>query len=378
LVFLKSCKKSEADMKRRKFIRNAAFAATLLGTSPLLSCNGTRGGLNILVLGGTDFLGPAIVHAGIRDGHRITLFNRGITNPALFAELPQIRGDRETGSAAYAPLKEQHWDVVIDVWPQRSVLVDQATAALQHHTGHYVFISSVAVYKDFAETGRNEDYDLVPLPNDRSSWEYPEEKAAAEALVADRFPEHHTILRPGPIKGWRDPALDLLYWLIKIDRNESILAPGTGRDALQFIDVKDVGSFAITAVEKQLVGAYNCVGPTKGTLDWRTFLESAKEHLASGSEIVWSSQDQLREQQVYPWSGLPLWAPTSDDYFMEISNAKALAAGFTYSPIEKTIGDCLAWHNKQGDPNLLFGKGAEPVGLERTRELEVIANLQRS
>lgn len=364
-------------MKRRNFTKSLAASATLIGVAPLLSCKETKNTLNILVLGGTDFLGPAIVKAAIQKGHQLTLFNRGITNPSLFPELPLIKGDREKGASSYAPLVKTQWDVVIDVWPQQAKLVDEATAALKQHARHYIFISSVAVYSDFNESGRTEDYPLVALPKDKSSWEYPEEKAAAEAIVAKRFPDSHTILRPGPIKGWRDPAYDLLYWLIKLQRNESILCPGNGQDALQFIDVNDVGNFAITASETKAFGAYNCVGPSPELLRWKNFLETAKSHLSSKSALVWSSQEVLREQKVYPWSDLPLWAPTSDDYFMEISNTKALAAGFSYTPITKTIDDCLSWYKKEGDLNILFGKGEEPVGIERTRELEVLEALKK-
>lgn len=363
-------------MKRRDFTKQLAASATLLGVVPLISCTSDKTGLNILVLGGTDFLGPAIVKAALAKKHNVTLFNRGITNPDLFPELPIIIGDREKGPDSYTPLQKT-WDVVIDVWPQQSVLVDQATAALKQYTKHYIFISSVAVYSDFNETGRSEDYPLVALPKDKSSWEYPEEKAAAEAIVANRFPKNHSILRPGPIKGWRDPAYDLLYWLIKLDRGENIICPGDGKDGLQFIDVNDVGSFAVLAAEKKLIGAFNCTGPTVEKLNWRSFLESAKAHLKSSSELVWSTQAKLQELNVYPWSDLPLWAPTTDDYFMEISNTKALNAGFTYTPIKTTIDDCLAWRKKEGNPDVLFGIGDEPVGMERARELEVLESLKK-
>ena len=81
---------------------------------------------------------------------------------------------------------------------------------------------------------------------------------------------------------------------------------------------------------------------------------------------------------MYPWSDLPLWAPTTDDYFMEISNAKALAAGFNYTPFTKTDDNCLDWHKKYGDPDIVFGQGDETVGLNRERELEVIRTLNES
>ena len=365
-------------MKRRTFIKNLSASSFLLSTGPLFPHFKPLKKLKVLVLGGTNFLGPAIVKAALAQGHEITLFNRGITNPGLFANMPLIKGDREKGMKAYDPLKSKTWDVIIDVWPQHSKLVDEATAALQKNTEHYVFISSIAVYKDFNDKNRAEDYDRVNLPDDKTKWEYPEEKTASENLVAERFPDNHTILRPGAIKGWRDPAYDLLYWLIKLERGDSILAPGDGSDPVQFIDVNDVGKFAITACENKAFGAYNCVGPKKETLSWKTFLETAKQHLNSSSKLYWSSQDFLRSHEVYAWNDLPLWAPISDDYFMQVGSSKSQSAGFTYTPLEKTIDSCLKWHQEHGDTDIIFGKGEEPIGLERAKELKVIGVMQQA
>ena len=362
-------------MKRRDFISSLGAAGLLLNLKPVYGYPGTAAPLNILVLGGTDFLGPAVVGAGMAAGHRITLFNRGITNPQLFSELPLIRGDREKGRGAYAPLLSNHWDVVIDVWPQQSELVDQATSVLRSHTDHYLFVSSVSVYRDFTIPGVSESHPLTPLPDDQSKWEYPEEKVAAEKLVAERFPDAHTILRPGPIKGWRDPAKDLLYWLLKLRRGERVLAPGDGNDPLQFIDVKDVGRFAIHAAETRLHGAYNCVGPMGSDLTWREFLTRASRHLASDSQLVWSSREQLEALGARPWVHFPLWAPLSDDAFMQISAAKALAAGFNHTPLEQTLSDCLAWHSQQGFSEAELGPEGNGMGLERERELELLEQL---
>ena len=362
-------------MQRRDFITSLGAAGLLLKLQSVYGFPRTTVPLDILVLGGTDFLGPAVVRAGLAAGHRITLFNRGITNPQLFPELPLIRGDREKGPEAYSPLQEQHWDVVIDVWPQQSKLVDEATNALQAHSDHYLFVSSVAVYRDFSIPGVGESHPLTPLPEDRSKWEYPEEKVASESLVAERFPNAHTILRPGPIKGWRDPAKDLLYWILKLQRGERVLAPGDGSDPLQFIDVKDVGRFAIHAAENRLHGAFNCVGPLERDLSWREFLSRAVAHLDSYSELVWSSREELEALGARPWVHFPLWAPLSDDAFMQISPAKWLAAGFSHTPLEQTIADCLAWHEEQGFSMAELGPEGNGMGLERERELELLEQL---
>ncbi len=366
-------------MKRRIFLEKAALSATLVGLAPAISCGNSKERLNILVLGGTNFVGPAIVKNCIANEHSVTLFNRGITNPELFADqLPIIKGDRDDGSSCYEPLKNGNWDIVIDVWPQHARLVDEATIALKSATKHYMFISSVAVYNDFDEPGRGENDPVLTLPKDRSTWGYPEEKTAAENFVIERFPENHTILRPGPIKGWRDPANDLMYWLLKLQRNQDILAPGSGTDPLQFIDVNDVGRFAARIAENKLYGIYNCVGPTKETLEWKNFLEIAKSHLGSTSSLIWSSREFLEAHQVYPWASLPMWAPISDDYFMQLSNSKALAAGFSYSPLEKTIDDCLAWCKTQGNANMVFGVGDEPIGISNEKEKEVISLIRKN
>ena len=68
--------------------------------------------VRLLVLGGTAFLGRAIVEAALARGHEVTLFNRGRTNPELFPEVEKLRGDRnEDVSRA----RGREWDAVIDV-----------------------------------------------------------------------------------------------------------------------------------------------------------------------------------------------------------------------------------------------------------------------
>lgn len=360
-------------MNRRNFIKITGASSVLLGILPTTAYSATNEELDILVLGGTDFLGPAIVEAAMQKGHNITLFNRGITNPQLFPDLERFRGNREEGPDAYDPLKNRDWDVVIDVWPEKSQLVDEATQALKKNAKHYVFISSIAVYNNFQEVGLHEKSDVVVPGENKSTWGYPQEKIVAEAFVKNRFPENHTILRPGPIKGHRDPALDLLYWLVKLKRNRDILAPGSGDDPLQFIDVKDVGRFAITAVENKLSGTFNTTGPYPNYWSWRDFLHSAKKHLDSTSKLYWGDEDLLKEHQVRSFDDLPLWAPLSEDKgFMQISMYKAVSAGFQFTPLEETIDDCLEWFAQQHPIGLDFRTVDEPVGLPQSKEAMLI------
>ncbi len=67
--------------------------------------------MDLLILGGTGFLGRHLVEAALGDGHRVTLFNRGLSGPDLFPEVETVRGDREVDLSA---LRGRRWDAAID------------------------------------------------------------------------------------------------------------------------------------------------------------------------------------------------------------------------------------------------------------------------
>ena len=107
--------------------------------------------MRLLVLGGTRFLGRAIVEAALARGHEVTLFNRGQTNPELYPHVEQLRGDRDGTSTA---LEGRKWDAVVDVatFLPRAVLL--STDALRGRVQRYVFVSSISAYADLSTPRR--------------------------------------------------------------------------------------------------------------------------------------------------------------------------------------------------------------------------------
>jgi 2'-hydroxyisoflavone reductase len=67
--------------------------------------------VKLLVLGGTKFLGRAVVESALERGDEVTIFNRGLTDPELFPEVEKLRGDRDGDLSA---LDGREWDAVID------------------------------------------------------------------------------------------------------------------------------------------------------------------------------------------------------------------------------------------------------------------------
>jgi len=110
--------------------------------------------MRMLVLGGTSFVGRAIVADAVREGCDVTLFGRGKTGADLFARVSRLIGDRDTGD--YAALRDGSWDAVVDVSGYKPRHVAQAMDALGDRVGRYLFISSHAVY---VRTGVGPDSD---------------------------------------------------------------------------------------------------------------------------------------------------------------------------------------------------------------------------
>ena len=100
--------------------------------------------MRLLVLGGTKFLGRAIVEDALARGHEVTTFTRGETNPELFPEAERLRGDRDGDLSA---LEGRMWDAVIDTSGYVPRIVRASAEALRN-SGFYVFISSISVYAE--------------------------------------------------------------------------------------------------------------------------------------------------------------------------------------------------------------------------------------
>ena len=111
--------------------------------------------MNILILGGTGFLGPAIVETLLTKGHTPILFNRGKTNADLFPTLEKLHGDRNADVSALAGRK---FDAVVDTSGYSHGQVRRTGEVLKGNIGQYVFISSVSVYDGFAKVGIDESH----------------------------------------------------------------------------------------------------------------------------------------------------------------------------------------------------------------------------
>ena len=93
--------------------------------------------------GGTGFLGRHLVEAALGDGHRVTLFNRGLSAPELFPEVEKIEGDREADLSALSGRAGTRRSTPAATCPASS---GRPRGCLADAVDHYTFVSSISVY----------------------------------------------------------------------------------------------------------------------------------------------------------------------------------------------------------------------------------------
>jgi 2'-hydroxyisoflavone reductase len=298
--------------------------------------------MRTLILGGTVFLGRAITDAALAAGFDVTHFNRGRSG-AEDARVTTVHGDR-TRDEDLARLRDR-WDVVFDTSGYLPQAVARSVAAFRD-AGRYVFVSSISAYAgpDFSEAGA-----LLPVPDPLPDAMTPETygglKAGCEAVVAKAFGERATLVRPGLIVGPNDPTDRFTYWPVRVARGGRIAAPGRPGRAVQFIDVRDLGTRIVKLAAGGASGTFNATGPG-GRLTMTAFLDACREATGSDARFEWIADEALASHGVAPWKEMPLFVPEAEPHaeaFMAIPIDRALATGLAFRPLGETILDTLAW-----------------------------------
>ncbi len=317
--------------------------------------------MRLLVLGGTRFVGRHLVEAALAAGHQVTIFNRGRSNPTLFPQAERLIGDRHGG---LDPLEGRRWDVVLDVNGYLPRLVRASAELLARAAERCVFVSTLAVYAD-ASPGRHEGSPLATLQDpaieEVTSQTYGALKVLCEQAVEASFPGRTLILRPGYIVGPFDYTDRFTYWVRRVGQGGEMLAPGEPDTPLQFIDARDLASFALRMIESMAVGAYNITGPQQ-PLTWGRFLQACKEVLQADTTFTWVDEAFLESHGVTE-EELPMWPRAQYRGVMQTDIRKALAAGLSYRPLQDTIRDIWDWDRCQGVPK---------AGLSREGEVELL------
>ncbi|MCO4745170.1 MAG: epimerase, partial [Proteobacteria bacterium] len=276
-------------------------------------------------------------------------------------------GDRDPNeSDLLVRIAGQNYDAVIDMCGMVPRLVRVALDAVGDRP-HYTLVSTCSVYSDTRKPGVDESAPVHPVLARRTEEidgdTYGPLKVACENEVRAVHGERAQIVRPGLIVGPRDPTDRFTYWPVRLTAGGCALVPGPAGALVQGIDGRDLAAFVLAGAEQRRGGTFNAVGEP---ISMGSLIELCQ---GPSSEVEWVEAAWLEDQEVEPWSDLPVWVGTDPDNagFGQISNRKAVEAGLNLRPVAETVADTVAWFAAERG-----GRDALEAGIDIEREAELL------
>ncbi|MDQ0095574.1 NAD-dependent epimerase/dehydratase family protein [Paeniglutamicibacter psychrophenolicus] len=338
----------------------------------------------ILLLGGTGWLGQTLSRQVLDRGHAVTALARG-TKP--FAPgVSTVIADRQAPDA-YGQVAGRDWDLVIEL-TDRPRFAREAVQRLGGVAGNWVFVSSCSAYALQSEPGADETAAILePLPEseDGVSADFGRAKAACELVTIQSRQGKALVVRPGLIGGPGDPSGRSSYWPLRFaDPREPVLVPWApeGQAHVQVIDVRDLAAFIMEAGIAGEHGPVNAVGRVHELGEALHLAQWAAQRVdlsraapVREATCVRYGVEHMGLDGVNPWAGpksLPLVLPEGSGYagFARRSDARATAAGLHRRSLGETFEDIVRHAG-------VSGTGMLPSGLSAAEETAVLEAVRK-
>jgi len=340
--------------------------------------------MKCLVVGGTGFLGGAIVEALIADGHEVAILSRGQTSRNIPVSVSVLTADRYGDLSV---LNGKVFDWIFDTCAFDPDTVERLIDIVGHACSRYVFISSLSVYGTFETPDLDESATAAPATDadlalaaglsnearalgDSYGQSYGPLKRSCEIRAKEILGERATALRVGLLVGEGDTTDRLPWWVRRIDERSSVIVPGPDDRLVQIIDVADIAQFALTCTKTGLAGIWNVTGPPLLLSDLVTSIIEISD---STTKPVWVTTEDIMAAGIMPWVDIPLMVPELPflKHFFEVNTDKAVQNGLVCRPISDTLSDTLSW-DRSRRPNTLS------AGMTDQQETSLLDQLQRT
>ncbi len=299
--------------------------------------------MNTLVIGGTRFLGLYVVDQLLREGHHVTVLNRGLTPGDLPPEVERLRADRRDRSQMQAALAGRRFDAVLDMVCEEVVDAEILTEVLPG-MGHYVLCSGTRIYALSDIFPDNEDSPLDPSP--------PPGSVGANRLICMKIFDEAgrrngypvTVIRPYRIYG---PHNYYLTWepsyFARVEQGRPIIVPRDGLNVTQWVHVADLArAFTVCLGNSRSHGeTYIVAGDEIATFNG--YFRLIGEIVGKKPQILYLDPRRVAEleQPVYPYA----WD------FSRIFSCDKIAEHLGWRPeinLRAGLEDCYRWYKEAG------------------------------
>ncbi|MGD8928653.1 MAG: NAD-dependent epimerase/dehydratase family protein [Lysobacterales bacterium] len=328
--------------------------------------------LDILVLGGTGFLGPHQINYAVARGHRVAMFNRG-SNAGMFGDaVEEIIGNRDgridPGLSALAG--DRRWDVVIDNSGYVPRHVRDSAELLKDRCRRYIYVSTLSVYdfgigaSEFPESAKLADLE-DPTVEKVTGATYGPLKAACDRAVREILGDRCTVVRPTYVVGPGDSTDRFTYWVERIFRGGEVLAPPGPKREIQWVDARDLCPWLVTLAENDTPGIFNAAGPAS-RVDRDGLMWGLRAQTAEPVEFFWPTDELINELDI----NLPLMA--GEDESLHFANVASMAAGLRYRSLADSAAGTHEWwmaqpEDRRANPRRWPSPEQEKAAIDRIR-----------
>ena len=256
--------------------------------------------VNVLVLGGSVFVGKHLVDQLVEAGHEVAVLNRGVTPTELPKGVTQLVADRTDLGQLRAAMAGRDWDAVFDVsgfvMAAGGSDIDGLLDLLDGHVGSYVYTSSIMAY-DQSRVGVFPWTEDLPTNADGPTG-YGGFKAMSEAAMLSRHAENGfpaSVVRPAAIYGPDNNIFDMeTPMFLRLLQGRPILVPHGGLVVGSYGHVDDLCA-AMINISRHPAAAGEVFNITGESLDVNRYVAVLADVVGAEPNIVAVPDERLAE-----------------------------------------------------------------------------------
>ena len=308
--------------------------------------------MDVLIIGGTRYMGRIVVQRLLERGDKVTVFSRGTTRPEWWEQVEHIQGDREDRSDFAAKLKGKSFDAVIDTQAYRKEDVESAVGAFNGNVDRYVMVSTGSVYlEDAVDFSKHCTFQESVVDWSSLDYTYPagEDPYGVGKRHCEKWLQEHsnipyTIIRIPAVMGWDDLTGRMWWWVQRALDGRGVVIP-----------LEDRGLFR-TLYSADAAGAFIRVLNVPGTAN-QTYHIAMQEIMAieRWGDLIWEAAGHecrityVPREIIHRQPHLNTYAPPmcrSASYLYNLSKAER-EFGFKTTPVEEWIQTTIDWYREQ-------------------------------